>query len=62
MNGIIKRTNFKSFFVNCHYKSVMADKLFDSEPSYKGKSCQVLQVMMIEDGYLVIECLFINTQ
>lgn len=62
MNGILKRTNLKSFFACCHYKSTMAEELFNHEPSYKNKPCQVMQVMMIEGGYLLIECIFINTK
>jgi hypothetical protein len=56
--GIIQRSSEKSFFIRCHQTSRTADNLFSSSPWYEGKSVYILQVILINEGYVLIEAVF----
>jgi hypothetical protein len=55
---IIQRSNPKSFFLKFHQWSNIADKLFNEAPVYKDKKVAVIQLMLINDSYLLAEVLF----
>jgi hypothetical protein len=57
---IIKSKDEDSFFLRTHYYSPMSKYLFNDTPEYNGKPVKILQIMKIEDGYLLIECAYIN--
>lgn len=57
-NGIIQRSNEKSFFVNLQNGSSLCDKLFCNEPKYHNKSVLVLQVMLMNQQYMLCELIF----
>lgn len=57
--GIIQRSSDKSFFIRCHQRSNLSDSIFDSNPTYEGKRICVLQAMLINDGYILIEVEFL---
>ena len=54
--GIIQRSNAKSFFLKFHQNSRVSDALFEPQPKYKDKPISVIQVMLINEGYLLAEC------
>ena len=56
--GIIQRSSEKSFFIRCHQTSRTSDNLFSSSPWYEGKSVSILQVILINEGYVLIEAVF----
>lgn len=56
--GIIQKSGAKSFFVNCHQNSNLADSLFSSKPRYNSRPISVLQVMLMNNGYVLIEMMF----
>jgi len=58
--GIIQRSADNSFFLNLHQKSNLADDLFDDKPKYKEKPVSVIQVMLINDGYMLAECVYLT--
>ncbi len=53
--GIIQKTSTGSFFLRCHHSSTLAAELFTNKPEYKNKPVCVIQVMLISEGYLLIE-------
>jgi len=55
--GIMQKTIEGSFFINCHHNSKMADKIFSNTPKYDEKEVIVLQILIIHEGYLIIELL-----
>ena len=56
LSGIIKKSNDKSFFRKFHQNSALADDLFDLDAKYKNEPVIVIQVMMVNDGSLLAEC------
>jgi hypothetical protein len=54
--GIIQRSNEKSFFLKFHQGSKLADKLFEPNPKYNDKSISIIQMMLINEGYILVEC------
>lgn len=54
-SGIIQRSNEKSFFVRMHQKSQLSDKLFTDNPKYNDKPVMVIQVLLIQENYLLVE-------
>jgi len=54
-NGIIQRSNEKSFFLTFHQKSQLEREIFSKKPTYKNKDVSVLQVLLINDGYFLAE-------
>ncbi len=54
--GIIQRSNEKSFFLKFHQNSKLADKLFEPNPKYNDKDISVIQMMLINESYILAEC------
>jgi hypothetical protein len=54
--GIIQRTHATGFFLKFHQNSKLADSLFLPDPKYRDHEIEIIQVMMINDGYLLVEC------
>ena len=55
--GIIQRSNQKSFFLRFHQKSTLSDELFKPNPKYDNKPISITQMMLINDGYILVECI-----
>lgn len=60
--GIVQKSAANSFFLRCHHNSQLAEKLFDSNPRYNGIAVTVLQVLLIEQGYMLVECAFLEKE
>lgn len=70
--GIIQKSHKKSFFKRFHQGSPMSTALFDHIPklgikvkklgfdSTEEKEIIILQVMLINDGYVLAECILIE--
>ena len=54
--GIIQRSNEKSFFLKFHQNSKLADLLFEPNPKYNNKAISIIQMMLINEGYILVEC------
>jgi len=54
-NGIIQKSNEKSFFLRMHQNSKLADILFVEKPEYNDKEIVVLQVLLTHDGWFLVE-------
>ena len=54
--GIIQRSNEKSFFLKFHQNSKLADKLFEPNPKYSDKAISIIQMMLINESYILAEC------
>lgn len=54
--GIIQRSNGKSFFLKFHQNSKLADKLFEPNPKYNDKAISIIQMMLINESYILAEC------
>lgn len=54
--GIIQRSNEKSFFLKFHRNSQVANKLFEPNPKYNDKSISIIQMMLIDEGHILAEC------
>ena len=54
--GIIQRSNEKSFFLKFHQNSRLADKLFEPNPQYNNKEISIIQMMLINESYILAEC------
>jgi hypothetical protein len=61
-NNIImkKTTDANSFFIRFHHKSQLSDSVLTDTPEYKGVEIKIIQIMKIDDGYLLAECTYIN--
>ena len=57
--GIIQRTNEKSFFLIMHYNSELSSEIFASKPKYRDKDISILQVLLMVDGRIMVE--IVNT-
>ena len=57
---ITKSKDEDSFFLRTHYDSQISKYLFNDTPEYNENPVKILQIMKIEDGYLLIECTYIN--
>ena len=55
MQGTMKSTVIGSFFLCCHYNSELARSLFLDNPEYNGNKISIIQLMKIDNGYLLIE-------
>lgn len=53
--GIIQKSNAKSYFIKFHQTSQLASEIFTDEPEHKRKRIEVLQVLLINDGYVLVE-------
>jgi hypothetical protein len=58
--GIIQKSNEKSFFLNFHQNSQLAKKLFEPNPQYQNKNIVIVQMMLINEGYILAECVNLN--
>ena len=56
--GIIQRSSEKSFFIRCHQTSPLSESLFNASPKYNNKRVSILQVILINEGYVLIEAVF----
>ena len=57
-NPILSKTKDESFFVKSHHTAPVACRLFEPIPRYDGKEVIILQIMDIDDGHLIFECIF----
>lgn len=55
--GIIQKSDDKSFFLKFHQDSAMAKKIFNEKPEHNNIKVLVLQIMLINEGYLMVECI-----
>jgi|GEM_PF-3996721 len=60
--GIIQRSDEKSFFIRFHETSEMAKEVFSDKPIYKNKPVDLLQAMLTNEGYVLVEVKFSNPQ
>lgn len=58
--GIIQKATKDSFFLRFHQNSQMALDLFKPKPKQDGKPIEILQIMLINDSFLIAECVFIE--
>ena len=58
--GIIQRSNENSFFLKFHHGSRLADELFEPTPMYKNKSINIIQMLLIGEGYILAECIYLD--
>jgi len=59
IGGIIKKLDEKSFFIKFHQNSRLADNLFEPNPKYKDKPISIIQMMLINGGEILAECIYI---
>lgn len=57
-NGIIQKSNEKSFFLNFHNKSSLADGILSEEPNYGRKGVSVLQILLMSNDWLLCEIVY----
>lgn len=59
VGGTLLKNHRNSFFLRCHMKSNMADKLFQMKPkygdNYSGEDVVILQTMLCGDSELLFE-------
>lgn len=55
VTGILQRSNENSFFVKFHQNSKLADKFFEPNPKYNDKPISIIQVMLVHQGYMLVE-------
>jgi hypothetical protein len=53
--GVIQKSNPHSFFLNFHQNSVDSQYIFTNRATYKSESVIVLQVMLMEKGWIFVE-------
>jgi len=58
--GIIQQSNEQYFFLRFHQTSQMAKEIFSSHPKHEDKKVSVIQVLLIGDGWLLAECIFVS--
>lgn len=56
--GIIQKSNPKSFFLKMHQDSRLSDTIFEDNPSYNKKRVEVIQVMLINKDYMLVEIVY----
>jgi len=54
-NGIIQRSNEKSFLLKFHQRSTLSDKIFEPNPIYKDKPISIIQIMLIANDEMLAE-------
>ena len=54
-----KTKDENSFFIRCHQNSILSDKIFCNNPKYTDAAIKILQVMTLDEGYLLVECVYI---
>lgn len=57
-NGIIQKSNEKSFFLNFHNRSGLADKILSEEPNYGHRSVSVVQILLMSNDWLLCEIVY----
>lgn len=60
-NNTLVKLNISSFIACFQPLSVIGNELFKEIPKYNGKKCNVLQIMALNDGWLLAE-ISINKQ
>ena len=58
--GIIQKSNENSFFLKFHQNSQLADRLFEPKSMYGGKAISIIQIMLINESYLMAECVYVE--
>lgn len=58
--GTIQRTYNKSFFLCFHQNSPFAGSLFCDLPKYGNKEIMIIQMMLINDGHILAECIYVE--
>lgn len=53
--GIIQRSNPKSYFLRFHQNSILADEVFKEKPEHKKKAISIIQIMLINDNFILAE-------
>lgn len=54
--GIMQRSNEKSYFLRFHQNSKLAEKLFEPNPKYNESPIAIIQMMLINEAYILAEC------
>lgn len=54
-NGIIQKSNKDSFMLKMHHASSLARNIFDTNPKYDGESISIIQVLLIHEGWILVE-------
>ncbi len=58
--GIMQKSNEKSYFLKFHQNSKLSDQLFEPTPMYNKKPISIIQMMLINEGYILVECVNIE--
>jgi len=58
--GIIQKSSDNSFFLKLHQNSELAEDIFKPKGKYKGDKISVIQVMLINDNWLLVECIYVE--
>lgn len=58
--GIIQRSSDDSFFLKFHQNSNLSKELFEPDAKYKNKPISIIQMMLINEGYILAEIIYIK--
>ena len=53
--GIIQKSNQKSFFIRMQNESQLAKEIFSVKPTYKSLNVSVLQVLLMDNSWMLVE-------
>ena len=53
--GMIQKSNKNSYLLRMHANSKLKDELFKRDPMHDNESVTVLQVLLIDEGYWLVE-------
>ena len=57
---VIQKTKEEnSFFIRLHHNWALSNEIFCNRPEYKGSAIKILQIMTLDEGYLLVECVYI---
>jgi hypothetical protein len=62
-NKIMHKSNdVNSFFIKINKNDVMSTKeIFCEKPEYKNREIKVLQIMVLDEDHLIVECSHVKT-
>jgi hypothetical protein len=63
INKIMQKSNdVTSFFIKIRKNDVMStEEIFCEKPKYNNREIKVLQIMVIDEVYLILECIHVKT-
>jgi hypothetical protein len=63
INKIMHKSNdVTSFFIKIHKNDVMStEEIFCEKPKYNNREVKVLQIMVLDEDYLILECTHVKT-